>query len=248
MYKTFVFAKRNFKELQRDVLTLVFTILLPVAIFLIMLFLNKQLNIPNPAFEIQNFTPATIIFSFSFLTLFTSMLVAKDRSTAFLTRLLVSPLKASNYIIGYMLPIIAISLVQNIILFAIALMFGLTFTWNIFLVILATIPISIIFSSIGLALGSVLNDKQASGFTSLLIQVVAFTSGMWFDLNMVGGTFKTLSYIFPFAHSVDLLKCLLIGDFSKVLVPLIVVFAYTIIFTMLAIFLFKNVGTKFRSS
>ena len=66
MYKTFVFAKRNFKELARDVLTLVFTILLPVAIFLIMLFLTKQLDIPNSAFEIQNFTPATIIFSFSF--------------------------------------------------------------------------------------------------------------------------------------------------------------------------------------
>ncbi len=244
MYKTLVFAKRNFKELERDFLTLVFTILLPVAIFLIMLFLTAQLDIPNTAFEIQNFTPATIIFSFSFLTLFTSMLVAKDRSTAFLTRLLVSPLKASDYIIGYMLPILAISLVQNIILFAIALMFGLTFTWNIFLVILATIPISIIFSSMGLALGSVLNDKQASGVTSLLIQVVAFTSGMWFDLNMVGGTFKTISYILPFAHSVDLLKYLLIGDFSKVLVPLIVVLAYMIIFTILAIFLFKKVGTK----
>lgn len=244
MYKTLVFAKRNFKELERDFLTLVFTILLPVAIFLIMLFLTAQLDIPNTAFEIQNFTPATIIFSFSFLTLFTSMLVAKDRSTAFLTRLLVSPLKASDYIIGYMLPILAISLVQNIILFAIALMFGLTFTWNIFLVILATIPISIIFSSMGLALGSVLNDKQASGVTSLLIQVVAFTSGMWFDLNMVGGTFKTISYILPFAHSVDLLKYLLIGDFSKVLVPLLVVLAYMIIFTILAIFLFKKVGTK----
>lgn len=244
MYKTLVFAKRNFKELERDFSTLVFTILLPVAIFLIMLFLTAQLDIPNTAFEIQNFTPATIIFSFSFLTLFTSMLVAKDRSTAFLTRLLVSPLKASDYIIGYMLPILAISLVQNIILFAIALMFGLTFTWNIFLVILATIPLSIIFSSMGLALGSVLNDKQASGVTSLLIQVVAFTSGMWFDLNMVGGTFKTISYILPFAHSVDLLKYLLIGDFSKVLVPLIVVLAYMIIFTILAIFLFKKIGTK----
>lgn len=244
MYKTLIFAKRNFKEIVRDLLTLVFMILLPVAIFLIMLFLTEQLNIPNTAFEIQNFTPATIIFSFSFLTFFTALLIAKDRSTAFLTRLLVSPLKASNYIIGYMLPTIALALVQNIILFAIALMFGLNFTWNIFLVILATIPVSIVFSSLGLMLGSVLNDKQASGVSSLLIQVVAFTSGMWFDLNMIGGAFETISYALPFAHSVDLLKYLLIGDYSRVLVPLIVVLVYMVIFTFLAIVLFKKVGTK----
>lgn len=244
MYRTLVFAKRNFKELTRDLLTLMFTILLPVAIFLIMIFLTNQLNIPNTAFELQNFTPATIIFSFSFLTLFTAMLVAKDRSTAFLTRLLVSPLKATNYIIGYMLPIIAISLIQNIILFVIALFFGLNFSWNILLVILATIPVSIIFSSFGLIFGSILTDKQASGVTSLLIQIVAFTSGMWFDLNMVGGAFKTISYILPFAYSVDLLKYLLIGDYSKILLPLIVVCVYMVLLTILAIFLFKKVGTK----
>lgn len=244
MYKTLIFAKRNFKELSRDLLTLIFTILLPVAIFLIMLFLTNQINIPNSAFEIQNFTPATIIFSFSFLTLFTAMLVAKDRSTAFLTRLMVTPLKASNYILGYTLPIIAIALIQNITLFIIALLFGLNLTFNIFLVILATIPVSIIFSSLGLMLGSVLSDKQASGVTSLIIQVVAFTSGMWFDLNMVGGAFKTISYILPFAHSVDLLKYLLAGNYSEIWIPLIVVLGYMIVFTILAILLFKKTGTK----
>ena len=244
MIKTFIFAKRNFKELSRDLLTLVFTLLLPVSIFLIMLFLTKQLDIPNTAFEIENFTPATIIFSFSFLTLFTAMLVSKDRSTAFLTRLLVSPLKASNYILGYMLPIIVISFVQNVILFAVALMFGLSFSWNIFLVILATIPISVIFASFGLILGSVFNDKQSSGVSSLLIQVVAFTSGMWFDLKLVGGAFEIISYILPFANSVDMLKYLLMGDYSQALLPFVIVLIYMFIFSLLAILLFKKVGTK----
>lgn len=244
MYRTLTFAKRNFKEFLRDILTLVFTILLPVVIFLIMLFLTKQIDIPNTAFEIQNFTPATIIFAFSFLTMFTSMLVAKDRSTAFLTRLLVSPLRARDYILGYTLPIIAISLIQNIILFAIALLFGLPFSFNIFLVILATIPISIVFSSLGLALGSVLSDKQATGVTSVIIQIAALTSGMWFDLGMIGGAYETVSYVLPFAHCVDLLRCLLVGDYSQILLPSIMVIIYMIAFTLLAILLFKKVGSK----
>lgn len=244
MNKTLIFAKRNFLELFRDLLTLIFTILLPVGIFLIMLFLTKQLDIPNPAFEIQSFTPATIIFSFSFLTLFTSMLVAKDRQTAFLTRLLVSPLKAHDYILGYMLPITLISLIQNLILFAVALLFGLQFSFNIILVIVATLPVSIIFSSLGLILGSIFNDKQASAISSLLIQVVAFTSGMWFDLNLIGGVYKTICYILPFANSVDLLKYILAGDYTKAIIPLIIVLSYMILLTILSIIIFKKIGTK----
>lgn len=109
---------------------------------------------------------------------------------------------------------------------------------------LATIPISIIFSSLGLILGSVLSDKQASAITSIIIQVSAFTSGMWFDLNMIGGAFKTISYILPFAHCADLLKYLLAGDFGAALIPFLVVIAYMIFLTLLSIILFKKVGTK----
>ena len=244
MNKSLIFAKRNLKELYRDILTLVFTILLPLAIFLIMMFLTSQIEIPNSAFDLKNFTPATIIFAFSFLTLFSSMLLAKDKSTAFLTRLLVSPMKASNFILGYTLPIILISLIQNILLFSAALLLGLNFTFNIFIVILATIPVSILFSSLGLMLGAVLSDKQASGITSIVIQIVAFTSGMWFDLNMIGGAFKFVSYLLPFAHTVNLLKYLLVGNFSNALIPLVVMVIYSLTFTLLAIFLFKKFAMK----
>lgn len=240
MNKTIVFAKRNFKELHRDLLTLIFTIFLPVVIFLIILYISKQIDIPNTAFSIENFTPSTIIFSFSFLTLFSAMLVSKDVSTAFLTRLFTSPLKSSNFIIGYILPLIIISIIQNIILFLIAILFGLEISINIVFCIIATIPIAIMFSAIGILFGSIFNDKQASGVTSVIIQVVAFTSGMWFDLNMIGGAFKTISYILPFSHCVDILKKILQSNFDNILVSVIVVIGYGILFVFLSILAFKN--------
>ena len=47
-----------------------------------------------------------VIFGFSFITLFTATLVAKDRSTSLLIRLGISPMKSVDYILGYMLSII----------------------------------------------------------------------------------------------------------------------------------------------
>ena len=83
------FAKRNFKELIRDPLSLIFEILLPLFI----LFIFKQINIPEETYNLENFTPGIIIFGFSFITLFIATLVAKDRTTSLLIRLAASPMK-----------------------------------------------------------------------------------------------------------------------------------------------------------
>ena len=71
------FANRNFKELIRDPLSIIFAILLP----LFLLFIFQQFKIPSEVYKIENFTPGIIIFSFSFISLFTATLIAKDRNT-----------------------------------------------------------------------------------------------------------------------------------------------------------------------
>ena len=75
-------ANRNLKEIIRDPLSIIFAILLP----LFLLFIFQQFEIPNEVYQIENFTPGIVVFSFSFITLFTAMLVAKDRGTSLLTR------------------------------------------------------------------------------------------------------------------------------------------------------------------
>ena len=75
MSRTLNFAKRNFKEIIRDPLSIIFAIILP----LFLLFIFQQFNIPNDTYKLENFTPSIIIFSFSFITLFVSTLIAKDK-------------------------------------------------------------------------------------------------------------------------------------------------------------------------
>ena len=117
------FAKRNFKEIVRDPLSLIFAIILP----LFLLFIFQQINIPSESYNIENFTPGIVIFGFSFITLFTATLVAKDRSTSLLIRLGISPMKSVDYILGYMLSIIPMILIQNILFFALLIFINFLF-------------------------------------------------------------------------------------------------------------------------
>ena len=93
------FAKRNFKELVRDPLSLVFEIVLPI----FLLFIFQQFNIPAENYKLENFTPSIILFGFSFITLFTATLIAKDRTSSFLIRLGTSPMKSSDYILDVLI-------------------------------------------------------------------------------------------------------------------------------------------------
>ena len=231
------FAKRNFKEIVRDPLSLIFAIILP----LFLLFIFQQINIPSESYNIENFTPGIVIFGFSFITLFTATLVAKDRSTSLLIRLGISPMKSVDYILGYMLSILPMILIQNVLFFALALILKLPFTPYILLAILISVFISIIFISLGLIIGSLVSEKASSGISSIVIQLVAFTSGMYFPLELLGNGFATVCKVLPFESCVTILKAFVNANVTLIEPRnIIVLLVYTILILVASILIFKK--------
>lgn len=230
------FANRNFKEIIRDPLSIIFSIILP----LFLLYIFKQFKIPNKVYNIENFTPGIIIFSLSFITMFTSSLVAKDRSTSLITRLGVSPMKSIDYILGYSISVLPIVLIQNILFFMTAMLLGLNFSINIIYTILVSIPISLLFISLGILIGTITTEKSSSGISSIVVQLVAFTSGMYFSTDMVGNTFSTICKILPFQSTLNITKSVLNNSYNNILTSTLIVVIYTIITIVLEIFLFKK--------
>ena len=96
---------RNIKEILRDPLTLIFGIGLPILLLGMMTVINAAVPVQVWQFLPENFVPGMAVFSLSFVTLFSGLLLAKDRSSAFLSRVCASPLRASAYILGYALPL-----------------------------------------------------------------------------------------------------------------------------------------------
>ena len=235
--RTINFAKRNFKELVRDPLGMIFSILLP----LFLLFIFQQFKIPSESFKLNNFTPGIIIFGFSFITLFTSTLVSKDRETSLLVRLGVSPMKGIDYILGYIIPILILVIIQNILFFILAIILGLEFSIYIIYSILVSLLISILFIALGILIGSIFSNKSSSGISSIVVQLVCFTSGMYFSTEMVGKGFKFICNILPFESALNILKNVLNNSVNLISLKDILVFSiYTIIIFILSIIVFKK--------
>ncbi len=231
------FAKRNFKELIRDPLSLVFEILLPI----FLLFIFQQFNIPEESFKLENFTPGIILFGFSFITLFTSTLIAKDRDSSLLIRLGTSPMKSSDYILGYILSLMPIIIVQDILFFIVAMLLGLSISISIIYTIIVSIIISILFISLGILIGSLVSEKASGGVGSIVVQLVCFTSGMYFSKELVGKFFAKICEFLPFESCLNIIKGVLNNNLNLISMRNILVFLiYTILVLVTSIVVFKK--------
>ena len=231
------FAGRNAKEILRDPLNLAFGLGFPLA--LILLLSAIQANVPVKLFELQSLVPGITVFGLSFITLFCATIIAKDRGSSPLQRLYTTPLTAVDFILGYALPMIPISVAQSIVCYIAAMALGMTATVNMAYAVVFTAPVSVLYIALGLLCGSVLNDKQVGGVCgALLTNLSAWLSGIWFDLDLIGGIFKKIAYGLPFVHAVELQRAVVTGNFSGIFPHFWWVLGYAAVLLALAVLLF----------
>ena len=235
--RVITFANRCAKEILRDPLNLMFGLGFPI--ILLLLLSAIQANIPVALFEIAHLAPGITVFGLSFMTLFSATLIAKDRESALLQRLYTTPLKASDFILGYMLPILPIAVAQCIVCYLVAVFLGLPVTIHILYAVLLIIPIAVFQIALGLLCGSILNSKQVGGICgALLTNLSAWLSGVWFDLDLVGGAFRKIANLLPFVHAVEIERVLISGNFAGITPHIFYVLGYAIVITIGAVLLF----------
>lgn len=231
------FSGRTRKEILRDPINLGFGLGFPVV--LILLLSAIQANVPVPLFEIEMLAPGMTVFGLSFITLFSATLLAKDRGSALLQRLYTTPLTAADFIFGYTLPLLPMAIAQSAVCFLVAIPLGLPVTAGIIRAVVAGIPAAVLFIALGLLCGSVFNVKQVGGICgALLTNLTAWLSGIWFDLDLVGGAFKKIAEVLPFMHAVKLEQAMYAGTTSGVWEHFAWVAGYAVLFTVLAVFAF----------
>ena len=231
------FAGRNTKEILRDPLNLAFGLGFPLV--LIFLLSAIQANIPVKLFEIQHLAPGITVFGLSFMTLFSATIIAKDRGSSLLQRLYTTPLTPPDFILGYTLPIIPIAVAQCAVCYIAAMILGLEITVGILYAIIFIIPVSILYIALGLLCGSIFTDKQVGGICgALLTNLSAWLSGVWFDLDLVGGAFQKIAYALPFVHAVEMERAILAGNFTGIFPLLLWVLGYAAAALVLAVLLF----------
>ena len=235
--KTLSFSSRTAKEILRDPVNLGFGLGFPVV--LILLLSAIQANVPVPLFEIDKLASGMTVFGLSFMTLFSATLIARDRESALLQRLYTTPMRAADFILGYTLPLLPIALVQALSCFVTAFFLGFEFTVNVLSALLMLVPAAVFFVSLGLLCGSVLNVKQVGGVCgALLTNLTAWLSGIWFDLDLVGGAFKKAAELLPFCHAVRVEQAVCAGSIGAALTDMLWVMAYAAAALVLSVMLF----------
>ena len=231
------FGGRNAKEILRDPINIAFCFGFPLVLLLLLSAI--QANVPVELFAIAHLTPGIGVFGLAFLTLFSASLIAKDRGSALLQRLYTTPLTALDFILGYTLPLIPLALGQTVVCYLAGVALGLEVTVHMLNAVLLMIPVSLLYIAMGLLCGSVLTDKQVGGICgALLTNLSAWLSGIWFDLELVGNTFRKIAYGLPFVHAVEMERAALAGNYGAIFSHLWWVLGYGIVLLGVAVLLF----------
>lgn len=231
------FAKRCAKEILREPLNLIFGLGFPIV--LLLLLSTIQLNLPVSLFQIEQLAPGIAVFGLSFMTLFSATLIAKDRESSLLQRLYTAPLKSSDFILGYMLPVIPIATAQSIVCYTVAIALGLPVTVNIIYSVVSLLPVSIFYISLGLLCGSIFNSKQVGGICgALFTNLSAWFSGVWFNIELAGKTFSKIAELLPFVHTVELQRDVINGTFTETATHICYIFGYETVITICAVLFF----------
>ncbi|MBO4251440.1 MAG: ABC transporter permease [Clostridia bacterium] len=240
--KILTLTDRNLKEIVRDPLSLIFTIALPLFMEILFYFLFHGMT---AQFEMRFLAPGIVVFSQSFLTLFTGLLIATDRNTSFLTRLYVSDTKSFEFIFGYAFAVLPMALVQSVLFFIVgglfdASLFGLSMLWAI---LLSSCLSSFFFIAFGILFGSLCNEKSIGGMSSIIITGQSILSGMWFPVEGLDGAMVAIMNILPFKNATLLIQNTVNGInnmFDDFVYPLLIVVGYTLVALVVAIITFRN--------
>lgn len=249
MKKAIVFAKRNFIEMSRDTLSYIFCVAFPIVMLVIMTLVNE--SIPAEAemtiFRIDNLTGGVVIFGQTFVMLFTALNVSKDRTGSFLIRMFASPMKPNDFTAGYILPMLAVALIQTLCIFAAAFIISLItgFTINplaILLLIPAMLPSALLFAALGFLFGALFSEKAAPGLCSIIISLGSFVGGIWFDAEATGGILLKICKCLPFIYCTKSVRAAITLDlsFDSFILPEIIVIACTVVLLFLSSFAFRK--------
>jgi ABC-2 type transport system permease protein len=163
---------------------------------------------------LQFVAPGVIAMAVLFSSIFSGMGLLWDRQFGFLKETLVAPVPRIQIMLGRTLGAATVAVVQGLLVVIVCLIAGFR------IVNFATVPLALLFmaliaslfSALGTAIGSVLQNIQ--GFQlimNFLVMPIFFLSGALYPLNNLPKVLGAITSLDPLAYGVDGLRATLIG-------------------------------------
>jgi ABC-2 type transport system permease protein len=146
---------------------------------------------------------------------FWGIIILMDKRFGFLSELLVAPVKRYVILLGSTLGGATISVMQGLLVFIVALIFGFRpYDWLLVPAAFAVlIFMCLALTSFGAAIASMVDDFQGfQGINNLLVLPLFFLSSALYPLDDVPTVLKTISTLNPISYMVDALRYLLVNQ------------------------------------
>lgn len=176
----------------------------------------------NPIFEkamqvsyIQFLVPGVIGLTLLFTAMFSGIELIWDRRFGFLKETLVAPIPRFSIMLGKTLGGATVAVLQGILVFLLSFIFGfhLVNPWLIPLWLVGAYLISILFTALGLAIATQLDDTSSF---PLIINFVMFPlfflSGALFPLDNLPSGLDLATKLNPLTYGIDAMRYSLIGE------------------------------------
>jgi ABC-2 type transport system permease protein len=195
----------------------------------------------------DNFGPVLIgLFAFFFVFLIAGISFLRERTSGTLERLMATPLKRWEMVIGYVAGFGLFTTIQSCLIawFAVDVL-GLMMNGQFIWLLLVTLLLSMTALTLGTLLSSFANSEfQMMQFIPLVIVPQVFFSGL-FSIDNMATWLRWLSYIMPLRYGADALRNVMIRGkgLTDIWVDILVLFGFSAVFMIINVLALR----KYRS-
>jgi ABC-2 type transport system permease protein len=196
---------------------------------------------------IDYFAPGVISFAIMMVTtMITIILFVNERRTGTLQRLLVSPAKESEIVVGYSLAFATIGLVQSIVVLVAAIViFNISVVGNIFLALLVVMLIGFGHQGLGILLSAgARNELQAIQFVPLILFPSILLGGLFWPIESIPSYLQPLSYVIPLRYGIDAERSIMLRGWGlgQVWIDIVVLVVFAMLTITGSVLLLKRKG------
>lgn len=194
---------------------------------------------------IQFLAPGIVAMSILFTAIFTGIEIIWDRQFGFLKETMVAPVSRFSIMLGRTLGGATVATFQGIIVLCLSYIVGFRFTSIIAIPnsLIFMFLIAILFTSLGTAIASTLEDMQ--GFQlimNFLIMPIFFLSGSIYPIQGLPKAMEIATKINPMTYGIDGLRGVLAGSYQfGVSIDLIILSTITLVLLLIGSFLFSKI-------
>ncbi len=195
--------------------------------------------IKNPA--VNFYAPGIAVYGLMILISTAAGIIAGDREKGFLARMFTTPVKPSDFILGYSLPFIPVLIISTLIYLGVGMALGLTVVGNLGHAFLIFFLVGLCGIGIGMIVGSLVKSESQAGVSWLFIVPAAMISGAWFTVDRMPSVLRSVAEALPFIHAIDASRAVLNGSsFSAIVLDIYWLIGWAVVLFATGIVLFRR--------